>query len=105
MGKVAGAVGDSVYHVSAGNHGAQGSVTAGHAFGRNHDVRGHAPVLDRKVAPSAPHAGHNFVSNEQDAISPANGGNLLQVALRWHGRTQRGPAYRLQDEGGGLSLM
>ena len=67
--KCAGAGGDGVDHFLAGDDGAERGVSAGKPFGGNEDVGRESAVFDGEVAASAPHARHDFIGDEQHAVS------------------------------------
>ena len=45
------------------------------------DVRLDIPVFDGEKFPSAPHAGHGFIDNEQQVPSITEGSHAFQVAI------------------------
>ncbi len=61
-------------------------------------------MFHREVAAGAAHAGHDFVGDEQHAVTAADVGDRLQISGRRNHRPERGSADRFEDEGGGLAV-
>src|SRR5882724_2944309 len=90
--------GNSVHNFLAGDDCPERSITAGEALRRDQNIGCKAPIFDGKVASSAAHAGHHFVSDQKDALAPADFGDGLQVSGRRNHRTQCPAAYWFEDE-------
>ena len=61
-------------------------------------------MVHGEVAPRAAHAGHHLVSDQQNAVAPANFGNAFDISGRRNHRAQRRTAYRFKDERGRLTI-
>src|SRR5579859_80358 len=61
-------------------------------------------MFNCEVSPGAAHAGHDFVGNQQQAMTPANLRDGRQVSWRRRDRSQSGTAHGLKDEGRNVTL-
>ena len=69
------ALGDRINHFLARNHRPQRRVSRRQALGRNQNVGRDLPVLNREITSSSPHAGHDFIGNQQHTVALANFGD------------------------------
>src|SRR5258708_21052454 len=100
----AGAGGDWIDDFLAGDDGAERSVSAGEAFGGDQDVRRHLKMINGEVAAGAAHAGHDFVGDEQHAVTAADFGDALQMCWRRNDRAERRAADRFENKCPGFLL-
>src|SRR5580698_8809205 len=61
-------------------------------------------MLHCEILPGASHTGHDFVGNQQHALSPANLCHALQISRRRYYRTQSRTADWLENECGHLTI-
>src|SRR5438445_3983213 len=73
--------GPPVHQARARHHGAQRHPRSD-ALGAAKNVRLDSRVLARPPLPRAPHAGLDFIHNQQNAVLPANALQLLEEKLR-----------------------
>jgi len=100
----AGAGGDRVDDSLARDDCAERRVSAGESFGGDQNIWADTIMFHREVAAGAAHAGHNFVGDQQHAVTAADSGNRLQISGRRNHRAERGSADRFEDERGGLAV-
>ena len=78
---------------------AEGCVTAGDSLSGENDVGLEAPVLAGEWLAGAAHAGHDFVGDQEDAVTAADFGDASGVAVDSGHGAQRGADHRFEDEG------
>jgi hypothetical protein len=83
-------------------NGAERRVPAGNSLPDQNNVRLDAPVLDGKSFSGAAHAGHDFVSDKENAVFAADFGDARSVANWRHGGAESGANDWLENKGCGL---
>src|ERR1700676_2450343 len=87
-------------------HRAQWSIAASDSLPYQNDVRRNVPVLNRKWFAGAPHAAHDFVSDQQNTALAANCGDARGVAVWRNGRAERSANNRFKDKSGnGIGIV
>src|SRR5580704_11426002 len=95
-----GAAGDRVDDTARGDNRAERGVAAGDSLPYEDHVRRNAPVFDGERSSGAAHAGHDFVSDQQDAVAMADFGDALDVAFGRGDRTERGADHGFENKCG-----
>src|SRR5580704_6308700 len=83
-------------------HGTERRVAAGDSLPDQNNVRLNVPMLDGKRFSGAAHAGHDFVSDQKNAVFAENLGDARGVAFGRHGGAKRGANDRFEDKSGCL---
>lgn len=87
-------------YVWCNDHGTQRGVAAGNSLPCQNHVRLNVPVLDSEWLSSSAHTGHHFISDQQNAATPADFGDALRVPVRRSHSAERGADDRLEKKGG-----
>ncbi len=98
--KRSGAQIEGLCHPRGRNDRAERRVSAGDAFAYRDDIGLDAFVFDGEGSASPSHAGHDFVGDQQDVMTPADLGNPPHVTLRRNSRAQIRAHHRLENKSG-----
>jgi hypothetical protein len=79
---------------------AEGRVTTRDSLSGQNDVGLEAPMLAGEWLARAAHAGHDFVSNQEDVVAAADFGDASSVTVNGGSGTERSADYGFEDEGG-----
>src|SRR5208282_1325649 len=97
-------VGNRVGYSLGNEDRAQRSIATRQSFGGDQNVRRDIPMVDREMPSRTPHASHDFIGDQENAMPVADLSHTLKISGRWHYRTKRCPTDRFDDEGSDFAL-